>query len=156
MKKRTPEPSLLSAARTNPGYHWALETLIFFAVFFVIAIPETLTQMLAARLIPQTSESEQLIRLFTGGFLTVGVLIFCRCLQNRPPKTLGFRKSHAAVEYLIGILVGVLLIGASVALCLATGSLSFTQQSFSVGKWVLFLFGYVIFHFSKKKMLLYI
>ena len=140
---RYAENPLISAARTRPGYHWALETLIFFAVYFVIAIPEgLLTLLFAAAEI--SSESLQLVQLFATVILPVGVLVFCRFLQNRSLASLGFRKTHALTEYLIGILVGTLLIGCAVAVCLVTGAITFLPQSFPIGKWILFLFGFAV------------
>ena len=136
--------SLISAARKRPGYHWSLETLIFFAVFFVIAIPEGLAALLALRLIPYAEENEQLIRLFPTVILTAGVFSFCRYLQKRSPGSLGFRKIHALPEYLFGMLIGTFLIALSVALCRATGALTFAPRSFQTGKWLLFLLGYTI------------
>ena len=135
--------SLISAARTRPGYHWALELLIFFAVYFVIAIPEGLIALYVA-ILEISPESEQLVLLFATVILIVGVLVFCRFLQSRPLASLGFWKAHALTEYLIGIPVGVLLIGLSVALCLATGSLTLKPQSFPIGKWLLFFLGFTV------------
>ena len=137
------EHSLISVARTRPGYHWALEILIFFAVFFVVSIPESLATILVS-LLAGSSDSAQLIGLFLTGILTVGVLVFCRFLQNRSPATLGFRRAHALTEYMTGALIGILLLAGAAAICLAAGSIVLMPQSFSAWKWVLFLLGFAV------------
>ncbi len=136
--------SLIRVARTRPGYHWALETLIFFAVFFVTSIPQSLATLLSALSAVDRPELQQLVSLFATGAMTLLVLLYCRLLQNRSPRTLGLGKSKAAVEYLFGVFVGILLIGASVSGCLITGSLTLARQSFAVGNWLLFFLGFAI------------
>lgn len=66
-----------------------------------------------------------IIMLFATVLATVTALIYCRGFEKRKLRTLGFRKSGALKEYLVGMAVGALVFSAAVGICLLTGALEF-------------------------------
>lgn len=153
------------------GLHPVLEILVFIALFFVSTIAESILLM-PALIIGMFFNQSYLDALSAGDveaevtlynemltsapytiaslFATIGmigvVFLFCRFLQKRKLRTLGFVKKDMCKEYLIGLGSGFLVFSVAVLICVLTGSLEFHGFSaeFSVGFFLLFVLGYMI------------
>jgi membrane protease YdiL (CAAX protease family) len=74
-----------------------------------------------------------------------GVIIYCRAIERRRLATLGFRRGHALREYLAGALIGGVLFGLVVLICLITGTLSYEGLAHgAIGLIVLFFLGFMV------------
>lgn len=153
------------------GLHPVLEILVFIAVFLVSTIAVSIIQM-PALIIGMIFNQSYLDALSIGDveaeitlynemttsapftivslFATIGmigvVFLFCRFLQKRKLRTLGFVKKDMCKEYLIGLVSGFLVFSVAVLICVLTGSLEFHGFSaeFSIGFFLLFVLGYMI------------
>ena len=163
--------AMLRDSCAKPGLPVWIEILIFIAVFYVsqvlISIPLSVAELFW--LFPWMKNNDivslvqhgslwdaimqitasmpswlWLVNLFCTALMTATVILFCRLFQKRSLPSLGFRRRHAAQEYLIGALVGAALFSLAVLLCWLTGSLTLEKSSFSVGMWILFLLGFII------------
>jgi membrane protease YdiL (CAAX protease family) len=169
------------AEAQSKGHHWAIEILIFIAVFFISSLvlvgiiatvgtillifldPSFLHQIMAfstngafdtesitkfATEIVEKNPGLMIVSLISFVGLTVGVFIYCRFIEKRKLYTLGFRikKAHALREYLVGLLIGAVIITLPILLALVTGSVvvvDFVPQAL-LGIIPLFFVGYVI------------
>lgn len=153
------------------GLHPVLEILVFIAVFLVSTIAESILLM-PALVIGMFFNQPYLDALSAGDveaevtlynemmtsapytiaslFATIAmigvVFLFCRFLQKRKLRTLGFIKKDMCREYLTGLAFGFLVFSVAVLICVLTGSLEFHGFSaeFSIGFFLLFVLGYMI------------
>ncbi|MCH5337691.1 MAG: CPBP family intramembrane metalloprotease [Acetatifactor sp.] len=159
------------AAEKKRGLHWALELLVFVAVFLVgeiaemfLLVPGNLILLFTnadyidasmagdiARLMEisnqvTTSETYTILSLFATLGMILIAFLFCRILQKRPLRTLGFRREGIFKEYIIGIAAGFLVFSAAVLICVVTGALELGGMSpaFSAGTFLLFTVGFMI------------
>lgn len=159
------------AAASQKGLHIGLEALIFVAVFIVCNIVEMVVIMPVELVLMFTSADYMnaavsgdraaiqqataaltqsnaltITMLFANAGIILVTLLFCKLVQKRKMTTVGFQKPGMWKEYLSGLGVGLVMFSAAVLLCVVTGSLRFQGLSatFSVGIFVLFLFGYMI------------
>lgn len=162
-------------AQSKKGMIWILELLVFVAVFFVgsfaqmfIMLPAQMIAMFtdqayreaavsgdvqaameAATALEQglmASDGYVIVMLFSDIMLILVVLLFCRLIQKRKLRTLGFIKKDLLKEYGIGLLVGFVFFSVCVLLGLVTGGLKFggVSAGFSIGIFILYLFGYMV------------
>ena len=159
------------AAEKKRGMHWALELLVFVAVFLIGEIAE-FAFLLPGMLIMMFTNADYVNATLTGDiariteisvqistsdiyviwslFATLGMILiaflFCKLLQKRPLRTLGFRREGILKEYIIGIAAGFLVFSAAVLLCVVTGALELGGMSpaFSAGTFLLFTMGFMI------------
>ena len=165
------QPKMLREARAaRPGKNIFLEILIFFAVFLVgsslasiptsIAMVPWLVQEIdkgieevgpgwvslenIMNLMNRMPSWMSIVNLFSMGLLTLTAILFCRWLQKRRAATLGFRKSKAATEYLVGAAFGILTISMTVGISALTGAFTFSTARVSVPLLLLYLLGFGI------------
>lgn len=178
MKKdlfRKPE-MVVEAAQAQKGLVWILEILIFVAVFFVsnicmaiATIPLSLILMFtngrfmsaamandvkAMLLIEEeiaSSNVYMLGMLIAEIIMIVLVCLFCKLLQKRKMRTMGFCKKAAVKEYVIGMLAGFACFSLAVLFSVLTGGLKLEiSLAFKVapariiGIFLLFLIGFMI------------
>ncbi|MCH5271632.1 MAG: CPBP family intramembrane metalloprotease [Lachnospiraceae bacterium] len=178
MKKdlfRKPE-MVVEAAQAQKGLVWILEILIFVAVFFVsnicmaiVATPLSLILMFtngrfmsaamandvkAMMLIEEeiaSSNVYMLGMLIAEIVMIVIVCLFCKLLQKRKMRTMGFCKKAAVKEYLIGMLAGFACFSLAVLFSVLIGglkleiSLAFRVAPVRIiGIFLLFLIGFMI------------
>ena len=166
-----PPKFVQTAAESQRGLHWALELLIFAAVFVVCTVGESLAlipvqmgilmrdqnylqavksndlnSIAEASLEALNTDLYVISSLFVTAIMIVIVLLFCRLIQKRSFHTLGFVKQGAAKEYLKGILVGFVLFSAAVLICVLTGALKLSgiKEAFRLPVFLLFAAGYMI------------
>lgn len=172
MKILDEKPAVVKEAqRAQKGYFWALELLVFVLVF-VIAQLSQLIIMLPAQIIMMFTNQEYLSAvadqnmdkaLEIGGEIVAGngymismlfstimmillVWLFCRVIQKRKLRTIGFYKKNAGREYLVGLAMGFVAFSAAVLLGIMTGGFVFDGLSpdFSIGIFLLFAAGFMI------------
>ena len=150
LPKRT---DMIREAAEKGGLKWYFEILVFLGVFLTAAIAGAVLQIIPDLLISLAfgngqralaHECSLIVSLFLTAVTTVMVILFCKFVQHRHPRTLGFRGTHPVREYLVGLFVGAALFCGAVLLCVLTGSLTLTARSFSVGLWILYLAGFLI------------
>lgn len=92
------------------------------------------------------SDGYVILMLFANCMLIAVVFLFCRFLQKRKLRTLGFKKKNVVSEYLWGVLIGFAMFTLAVILCVATGALRFSgfSQTFQPLLFLLFVGGYMI------------
>ena len=167
---------VVEAAQAQRGWNWMLEILIFAAVFVVsnIAmmiplIPVSLFLLLSNEQVSRAillSDDPALLRisveissspiflmtmLFSEILMIAVVCLFCKLLQKRKMRTLGFVKKGAVKEYLIGLLAGFVFFSFSVLLSVITGGIQLKPSELFltaplqvVGNFLLFLLGFMI------------
>lgn len=143
------------AKRQSEGKIFILEILIFVGVFLVTGIISSLPSLVYSMsvimkkpevldLINQftsgaitqeeytaeftrlsTDKFSTVLALFCTGITTILVIVFCRFIEKRKISTMGFRKKGAALEYLVGALVGIVMYTFAVGLAYAAGALTF-------------------------------
>lgn len=161
----------IEAASKKKGLHWALELLVFIGVFIVATIMETVIMvpgqlilsysnaayMEAAmsgdigRMLEITAEIIQsdtymIIMLFANLGMIFVAFLFCRLIQKRPVRTLGFYKGGIAKEYFIGLAMGFVAFSAAVLICVVSGAVELGGMSpaFSPGVFLLYTVGFLI------------
>lgn len=176
MKELLPRSRCMQeAAEAKKGLIWILELLIFVVVFIastfaqmLIMIPAELIMMftdkgymdaaasgdsqaiLEATMALQqklmSSDVYSIVMLFSDIMIILVVFLFCRLLQKRKLRTLGFVKKDILKEYGIGILAGFAFFSVCVGLGLLTGGLKFggISPEFSIGIFALYLLGYMV------------
>jgi len=156
-----------------------LQCLIFIAVFFVLEMAEGLGMMIGVmpRLMSWAREQiavtgeltpEQLteklntlledpeqtyIMLLATGLGTLVVLFFCRVIEGRKLRTMGFFKEKAGIQYLSGLVIGFVMFSCVVGLSYVFGGLQFETVSRNVTPMILvILLGYGIQGMSEEVM----
>ena len=162
-------------AQTKKGLLWILELLVFVAVFLVASIPQgfaTVPMQLVmlfsdkaymaavasgdvAKLTEASMEVTQ--RLMESDGYMIGMLLsdivmmlivflFCRFIQKRKLRTLGFIKKGMLKEYGLGMLLGFAFFSVCVLLGVLFGGLKIEGISpeFSIGIFVAYLLGYMV------------
>lgn len=153
MNKFLKTPKAVEEAReSGNGLHWALEIVIFIAVFLVSSFAEVIiilpVQMIkmftnaeymeavasgdTARIVEaskqvsmelESSDLMTILSLFATIMMILVVILFCKLIQKRKMSSLGFVKKGAGVEYIKGVVVGFVIFSVAVLICVLTGSL---------------------------------
>lgn len=78
--------------------------------------------------------------------VTIASIVYCKRYEKRSLASMGFRKSNAVKEYLIGMLVGFGMFSAAVGICLVLGGLSFDGVEKQIAWHYIFLYfiGFVL------------
>ena len=162
-------------AQTKKGLLWILELLVFVAVFLVASIaqgfatvPMQLVMLFSdkaymaavasgdvAKLTEASMEVTQ--RLMESDGYMIGMLLsdivmmlivflFCRFIQKRKLRTLGFIKKGMLKEYALGMLLGFAFFSVCVLLGVLFGGLKIEgiSSEFSIGIFVAYLLGYMV------------
>lgn len=170
-KKWNVPKAVHEAAEAQKGLHWALEILIFIAVFFVSTIVEAVvmipvqmvmlmrdpnylnaiktgdvSQITETSLAAIRTDGYTIFSLFATAVTLVIVLLFCKLIQKRKLSSLGFVKQGAAKEYLKGMILGFVMFSAAVLICVLTGALKLSGfgDNFGLPVFLLFTAGYMI------------
>lgn len=159
------------AANAQKGLHWSLEILIFIAVFLVSQLimvlatlpaqsimlfsnkdymdavaSNNLSEIMEFSMQVVSSDTYIIFSLFCDIIMIAVVFLFCRFIQKRKLRTLGFCKKGLLKEYLFGALLGFLFFSAAVLGSVLAGGLKIEGISpdFSLGLFVLFLLGFMV------------
>lgn len=162
-------------AQTKKGLLWILELLVFVAVFLVASIaqgfatvPMQLVMLFSdkaymaavasgdvAKLTEASMEVTQRLMesdgymigmLFSDIVMMLIVFLFCRFIQKRKLRTLGFIKKGMLKEYGLGMLLGFAFFSVCVLLGVLFGGLKIEGISpeFSIGIFVAYMLGYMV------------
>lgn len=165
-------PGVVAEARASKrGWNWFVELLVFVVMFFVVTIGEVLVMlpvevgmllsnedyMAAVTAGDMELVTEISMEIASSDILTIGMLfanmamilltmLFCKVIQKRKMRTLGFVKKNLFKEYAMGLGIGFSMFSVAVILCMVTGALHFDgfSSTFAVGIFVLFALGYMI------------
>ena len=170
LKLETPR-AVLAARASKKGWNWFVELLVFVLMFIIVTIGEVLV-MLPIELIVMFTDKDYLTAIKTGDMelmteavaritssdaLVIGMLfaniaiilitmLFCKTIQKRSMRTLGFVKQNMWKEYGIGLLVGFGIFTAAVLIGVITGTLQIEgfSSNFAIGTFIMFGLGYMI------------
>lgn len=169
LKLETPR-FVAEAKAAKSGWNWFVELLVFVVMFFVVTIGEVLVMTPVEMAIMLNDEGymeavaaqdlngivEASVRIANSEGIMIGMLfaniamilltmLFCKVIQKRKMRTLGFMKKDMFKEYGIGLIVGFAIFTIAVLLCVITGSLKLgASVNFALGTWILFGLGYMI------------
>ncbi len=162
------------AAQAKKGMNALGEILLFAFLFLVttlgeaiLIIPFMLPELLANRELAITqveggleisvdfdnlmslienSDTVIIAGLFTTLSMILIPLLFCKLIQKRSMRTLGFVKKNSGKEYLKGLAFGFVMFSAAVHICFLTGALQFNgfSETLAVGTFLLFVAGFLI------------
>lgn len=175
MEMKKPQFMLESDKSKRYGLKWILELLVFYAVFSAGAVIETLILIVPmtywmvnemsdfmsadissfaiedflsriTALMNSMPDWLMLLQLFATVGTILGVLIYCKKIEKRPLRTLGFVKSGAVPQYLLGLLVGLVMFSATILISALTGALKVNglNPAANVGILVLFFLGFML------------
>ena len=158
------------AVQESKGHKWFIEILLFFAVFLVasvvqgtvVAIPECIALFTSdAFLEILTADRFDLnaiiafaenlpawfyvVTLFSTGVLIAAVILYCRQIEKRSLRSMGFVRRGWKTEYLFGLAAGLILIAAAAGISYAFGAVQFFRASNS--RWwmiVLLFLGFLV------------
>ncbi|MGN0353211.1 MAG: CPBP family intramembrane glutamic endopeptidase [Roseburia sp.] len=167
--------SIQETAESKKGLIWILELLVFVAVFVVATIAQSFVMTpvqaialfqdaeyiaaaqsrdmeaianasMAVSLRLMESDWYMILALFSDIVLILIVFLFCRFIQKRKIRTLGFVKKDMLKEYGIGVLAGFLFFSACVLLSVLFGGIKIRGVSpeFSIGIFICYLLGYMV------------
>lgn len=175
-------PDMVHEAAKTGGKNVFLEILMFFVVFLVteivMAIPLTIGQivLLAGNeeftkaslagdvetvnaILTEIAYSEGMmaVNLFATIIMIAMPMLFCKLIQKRKMRTLGFKKSGMWKEYVIGMLVGFGMMAGIVLICVVTGAakLSFNgglMTASGIGMLLVIFIGFLIQGMSEEVM----
>lgn len=164
-------PTVVAEAReAKKGWNWFVELLVFVLMFVIVTLGEVLIMVPIELAVMFTDQGyldavasgdmnlivEASTKLASSDALTIGMLfanaamilltmLFCKVIQKRKMRTLGFMKKDMWKEYGIGLVVGFAIFTIAVLLCVVTGSLKLgASANFALGTWILFGLGYMI------------
>lgn len=95
-------------------------------------------------LVSSLPQSFYMILLASSGAMIIAALVYCKRFEKRRASTLGFRKNGFLTEYLLGLVIGAVMISIPVILCMLTGCVTFTYSSPDVLTVLLFFAAFVI------------
>lgn len=101
------------------------------------------------------SRVTMIVMLFATAITTFLVIIYCRCIEKRSFKSMGFIRKNAVLQYIIGIIVGLLMFSACVFICVVQGSLKYEGivVQGSLLFIILFFFGFLFQGMSEEVLL---
>ena len=152
------KPDMVEEAAKTGGKNIFVEILMFFGVFLVAILLENILFMLAELPLLSknaafqtaisagdlvtateiemeviTSEPMMIVQLFVTAAMILITCLFCKLIQKRKMRTLGYKKPNMWKEYGIGLLVGLGMMTAIVLVGVITGSMSleFNSEAFT-------------------------
>ena len=169
-KLETPK-AVVDAKNSQKGLNWALELLIFVAVFITVTIGQ-LVIMFPVELVMLFTSKSYILALQTGDMnlamqasteiansnaytitmlfstiaMTLLTMLFCKLIQKRKMTTLGFVKKGMLKEYGLGLIIGFAIFSLAVLFCVVTGSLELSgiSSTFAILPFILFFAGFMI------------
>ncbi len=168
------KPDMVHEAAKTGGKNVFIELLMFIAVYYVaqfaVMIPffigmivimvcdkdflaasisgDSYKIMLATEKI-MNSDSLMIVNLFATVMMIIVTMLFCKLIQKRKMRTLGFKKPGMWKEYGLGLLIGFGMMATMVLICALTGAvkLQFNENLLSVagiGMLLLIFIGFLI------------
>lgn len=143
----------VSLARRKPRVGFMI--LQFFAVFFLVQIAIGVVSAIGTLVwvlgfggdssALMDSSALWLVSLFLTVFETLFAILYCRCIEHRSLRSMGFLRRRAGSEYLGGFLLGAGLFALALGVAMLMGTVSLQAvPAISAGLILLFLLGYLI------------
>lgn len=159
---------VIEARRSGKGHRLWLEVLIFIAVFIISSLAQVLPTIMfyiisiltdsEFKAAFSSGDTEAIVRVLSSGdvptivslfftFMTIiTCIIFCRYIEKRKLRTMGFVKRGFIKEYAVGLIIGALMFSSATLICAATGTLTFRGISpcLAAGTLVMFFLAYMV------------
>lgn len=161
-----PETNLIRLARQSRyRHHWAVDLLIAILLLLIsisvqstLALPVVLISLLLRSVsggpligdIPslisdlETSDQSALLSLYLTAVLILIPVLYCTLLERRPLESLGFSRGKTLLRYFAGLLLGLVMLSASLGICLLTDSVFVLESSSDPFLILAFFCGYMI------------
>ena len=144
-------PEMFKQAECGRGKKLIIQILIFFAVFAVSSLLQSiipsiymivemvksftsfeagvfdevaLESLIDAAMGSMNGRAYLILTLFSTVFGIVVTIIFCRFIEKRPLTSMGFVKKNVFRDYIVGLVIGFLMFGAVVFINIITGAMS--------------------------------
>ncbi|MCL2136866.1 MAG: CPBP family glutamic-type intramembrane protease [Coriobacteriia bacterium] len=133
-KELIPIPKMIAeASEQSKALPLVVEILVFFLIMIIIIFVENVLSVFA--FLPQLDsllagddvELPIVFFVFITAVMIIIPIIYCRAIERRKLPTMGFRRRGLAAEYLNGLMIGSVMLAASLAICYFTGSMMFTS-----------------------------
>ncbi len=149
MNWKLKKPDMVQEAAQTGGKNIILEILMFIGVFFVASIFQYIPTLVVGVSGLVTYDGLMMVHLYGTVIMTLITMLFCKVIQKRKMRTLGFKKSGMWKEYSIGLLVGFGMMAVIVVAGMVTGSLTLVfnpeaATAAGIGSLVLLFFGFVL------------
>lgn len=163
------KPEMFRQAESSRIQNIFLQILIFYAVFLVITIAESIAPsvMMMSKLIDyimsdkftgvnqeymdfvmevQAKPQNMLATLFSTVFGTILAIVYCRFIEKRPLSSMGMRKNKAVSDYLTGMLIGLGMFSGVVLINVISGAMSFKgiNPDLNIGLLLIYLCAWLV------------
>lgn len=145
------KPEMFKEAECGRGSKLIIQILIFFAVFMVSSMLQSMlpTFLMIGDMLKEFSKVDMnnfdeasfqaivenvmaiqnrrpylLLTLFVTIFGIMTPIIYCKCIEKRPLTSMGFKKKNAVRDYLIGLVLGFAMFSAVVLINVITGAMT--------------------------------
>lgn len=149
MKWKLKKSDMVQEAAQTGGKNVILEILMFVGVFIGVSIIQYIPTLVAGFMLYVTYDQLMMVHLFGTVIMTLMTMLFCKVIQKRKMRTLGFKKPGMWKEYGIGLVVGFVMMAVIVLVGVVTGSMTLTfnpeaATGAGIGMLVLLFFGFVL------------
>lgn len=145
------KPEMFKEAECGRGSKLIIQILIFFAVFMVSSMLQSMlpTFLMIGDMLKEFSKVDMnnfdaasfqaivenvmaiqnrrpylLLTLFVTIFGIITPIIYCKCIEKRPLTSMGFKKKNAVRDYLIGLVLGFAMFSAVILINVITGAMT--------------------------------
>ena len=148
MNWKLKKSDMVQEAAQTGGKNIILEILMFIGVFFVAMLAEGIPLVIMQLSGMFTWDGLMAANLFMTIAMIVVTMLFCKLIQNRKMRTLGFKKPGMWKEYGIGLVVGFVMMAVIVLVGVITGSMTLTfdpeaATGAGIGMLVLLFVGFI-------------
>ena len=149
MNWKLKKSDMVQEAAQTGGKNVILEILMFVGVFIGVSIIQYIPTLVAGFMLYVTYDQLMMVHLFGTVIMTLMTMLFCKVIQKRKMRTLGFKKPGMGKEYGIGLVVGFVMMAVIVLVGVVTGSMTLTfnpeaATGAGIGMLVLLFFGFVL------------
>lgn len=149
MNWKLKKADMVQEAAQTGGKNVILEILMFVGVFIGVSIIQYIPTLVAGFMLYVTYDQLMMVHLYGTVIMTLMTMLFCKVIQKRKMRTLGFKKTGMWKEYGIGLIVGIVMMAVIVLVGMVTGSMTLTfnpeaATGAGIGMLVLLFFGFVL------------
>ena len=149
MNWKLKKSDMVQEAAQTGGKNVILEILMFIGVFVVATIFQYIPILIAGYSGFVTYDGLMMLALYCTVIMTTVAMLFCKLIQKRKMRTLGFKKPGMWKEYGIGLVIGFCMMAVIVLVGMFTGSLTLTFNPKAVtgagiGSLVILFVGFVL------------
>jgi membrane protease YdiL (CAAX protease family) len=126
MNWKLKKADMVQEAAQTGGKNVILEILIFIGVFVGATILQYIPVLIIGFSGLVTYDGLMMFYLYSTVVMTIAAMLFCKLIQKRKMRTLGFKKPGMWKEYGIGLAVGLVMMAGIVLVGVLTGALTLT------------------------------